>query len=97
MRVIWSPLALERVAEIVAFIAQDNIPAARRWAESIFSKVERLHKFPESGRLLPEIRRLDIREIIYGNYRIIYRVKPRQIDILTVRHGKQRLPIGEMV
>ncbi|MBW2647342.1 MAG: type II toxin-antitoxin system RelE/ParE family toxin, partial [Deltaproteobacteria bacterium] len=36
------------------------------------------------------------RELIYGNYRIIYRIETKQISILTIRHGRQILPINEI-
>ena len=49
-----------------------------------------------SGRIVPEIHREDIRELIYGNYRIIYRLETKKVAILTVRHGKQILPIDEI-
>lgn len=96
MRLIWSPLAIERVSEIAEYIAQDNLSAAQRWVDSIFQVVEQLEKFPEIGRIVPEINQESFREIIYGNYRIIYRLDGENIAILTVRHGKQILPIDEI-
>ncbi len=64
---------------------------------SIFSKVEQLKSSPEIGRIVPEIRNDQFRELIYGNYRIIYRIEKKQISILTIRHGKQILPIDEIL
>ena len=75
MRVIWSPLAADRASEIAAYIAQDNIAAAEKWVNTVFAKVERLKAFPESGRIVPEINDYHFRELIYGNYRIIYRIE----------------------
>ena len=56
--------------------------------------VERLTKrcaqfadFPMSGRTVPEYYTKDIRELIEKPYRIIYRIKPDQIDVLAVVHG----------
>jgi plasmid stabilization system protein ParE len=46
---------------------------------------------PESGRVVPEIGVVSIREVIFGQYRVIYRIKDREITILTVRHGKRLL------
>jgi len=92
----WSPLAIDRVSEIARYIARDNPDAARKWVVSIFQICERLEHSPQSGRIVPEIRQDDFREIIHGNYRIIYRVKRENIFILTVRHGKQILPIDEI-
>lgn len=96
MRVVWSPLALDRVGEIADYIARESVPAARNWIDSIFTKVKRLERFPRSGRAVPEIRRLSIREIIHGDCRIVYRIKREQIAILTVRHGRQLLPKSEL-
>ena len=96
MRIIWSPLAVERAAEIAEYISRDNPTAAEKWIDTVFSKVEQLKSFPESGRIVPEINSNDFRELIYGNYRIIYRVEKTQVSILTIRHGKQILPIDEI-
>ncbi|MEK7702412.1 MAG: type II toxin-antitoxin system RelE/ParE family toxin [Nitrospirota bacterium] len=95
-RIVWSQLSLNRISEIADYIAQDNASAAKRWVDSIFAKVKCLQKFPESGRVVPETKKSDIRELIHGNYRIIYGVRQSQIAILTVRHGKQRLPKDEI-
>jgi toxin ParE1/3/4 len=89
VRIVWSPLALERVAEIAEGIAIDRPLAAEAWVEEILSAVERLADFPESGRVVPEVRREEIREVIQGDYRIIYRTDPDQVSILTVRHARQ--------
>jgi toxin ParE1/3/4 len=96
MRIIWSPLAVERAAEIAEYISRDNPTAAEKWIDTVFSKVEQLKSFPESGRIVPEINSKDFRELIYGNYRIIYRLEKIQVSILTIRHGKQILPIDEI-
>ncbi|MDD3991407.1 MAG: type II toxin-antitoxin system RelE/ParE family toxin [Desulfobacterales bacterium] len=96
MRIAWSPVAVERASEVVDYIAQDKPSAADNWIRTIFSKVEQLRSNPEIGRIVPEINERQIRELIYGNYRIIYHVEAKQISILTIRHGKQILPIGEI-
>ncbi|PHS22988.1 MAG: plasmid stabilization protein [Methylophaga sp.] len=96
MKIIWSPLAIDRVAEIAQYIAQDSPNSAQKWVKSTFQVVERLEKSPESGRVVPEIKQDDFREIIHGNYRIIYRVKSEVIAIITVKHGRQILPIDEI-
>jgi toxin ParE1/3/4 len=97
MKIIWSPLAIDRASEIAEYIALDKPSAAEKWIATVFSKVELLRPSPESGRVVPEIRNDQFRELIYGNYRIIYRIEKTQIAILTVRHGKQILPIDEIV
>ena len=97
MKIIWSPLAIERVSEIAEYIALDNPVAAEKWVDDIFDSVKRLKKFPKSGRMIPELQLEHFREIIFGNYRVIYRVEENQLSVLTVRHGKQVLPVDEIL
>jgi len=96
MKIIWSPFATEKVSEIAGYIAEDKPVAAEKWVDTIFNYVKRLAKFPQMGRAIPEANRKEIREILFKNYRIIYRYDKEQITILTVKHGKQILPIEEL-
>jgi addiction module RelE/StbE family toxin len=96
MKVSWSPLAIDRVSEIAEYIARDNSEAAKSWVDTVFERVAGLKTHPESGRIVPEINNRAIRELIYGNYRIVYRVEEKKVSMLTVRHGKQILPIDEI-
>ena len=79
------------VEELADYIALDNPQAALKWAETIQKSVNKLIKFPQSGRKVQEIKRTDIREIIDENYRIIYRIETERISVLTIRHCKQLL------
>ncbi|HME45239.1 MAG TPA: type II toxin-antitoxin system RelE/ParE family toxin [Syntrophorhabdales bacterium] len=97
MRILWSPLAVDRVAEIAEYISQDSPFAAENWINTVFKKIEGLKEFPKSGRIVPETDSRTIRELIYGNYRIIYRIEEKRLSILTVRHGKQMLPVEEIM
>ena len=96
MRVIWSPLALERLNEIADYIAENNLEAAKLFVLDVFGVVDRLKTFPNSGRVVPEVKRQNLREIIFKNYRVVYRVERKRVSILTVRHGKQLLPLDEI-
>lgn len=96
MRIRWSPLAVDRVSEIADYIAQDDPLAADRWVRSVFDRVKQIKNFSKSGRYVPEINRKDIRELVYGNYRIIYRIETKVVSVLTVRHFKQILPIEDV-
>ena len=95
MRLIWSPIAIDRVTEIADYIAQDNINASVQWIDALFKEVDMLREFPDSGRTIPELNKTSIRELIFGNYRIIYRRGKQEISILTVRHIKQILPLDQ--
>ncbi|MCI5123508.1 MAG: type II toxin-antitoxin system RelE/ParE family toxin [Candidatus Electrothrix sp. AR5] len=96
MKIIWSPLAVDRVAEIAQYISSDNPTAARNWIKTVFAEVELLKSSPKIGRIVPELKQEDFREVILGNYRIIYRVEKKSVSILTIRHGKQILPVEEL-
>lgn len=92
MKIIWSPKAALDLNRIVDFISRDKKETALQWARLIHRKVSRLQRFPKSGRVVPELGRDEIREILIGDYRIVYKVGS-QISILTVFHGaKEDLP-----
>lgn len=96
MKIIWSPLSVERMKGISDYIAADNIDASINWVESICQLIDRLEEHPESGRIVPEINKPNIREIIHGNYRIIYKIRQKELHVLTIRHFKQILPSDEV-
>jgi len=50
-----------------------------------------LRTFPLSGQVVAELGRKEIREVLQGNYRLIYRVSDQRVDILTVFHGARLL------
>jgi plasmid stabilization system protein ParE len=96
-RVVWSPLALRRAGEAAQFIAQDDPAAAERWARGLFDAVRGLGRFPRGGRVVPELGRPEIREILYRNHRVVYRHSSRLVEVLTVRHGRRRFAPAEVV
>ena len=59
--------------------------------DRVTKRTEQIASFPMSGRKVPEYEADDIREIIEKPYRIIYRIKPEQIDVLTIVHCSQLL------
>ncbi|HSH52448.1 MAG TPA: type II toxin-antitoxin system RelE/ParE family toxin [Bacteroidales bacterium] len=96
MKIIWSPLAVERLEDIYDYIARDNISAASNLIGTIFNKVESLLENPNRGRIVPESSRENIRELFEGEYRIIYRVEKSYISVLTIRNFKQLLPDSDI-
>ena len=91
MKIFWSPLAVERLENIFEYISKDDSIAAQKMIERIFKKVESLSKFPERGRKVPEANREEIREVFESEYRIIYRIEPKRIFVLSIRNFKQLL------
>lgn len=97
MKIIWSPLAIKRAYEAAGYIAGDKPDAALRWLDGLFEVTDRLKRFPESGRIVPEIGVPDFREVIYRRaYRVIYRVEKTRVSILTVRNCAQLLDPDEL-
>ena len=92
MEVRWTEAALEHVRAIRDYIAADSPFYAERTAEGILARSEQLADHPRSGRVVPERGDPDVREVIEGSYRIIYRVGPARVDVLAVVHGRRELP-----
>ena len=91
MKVAWSYVALGNLIEANKYISSENPEVARKGINDISDTGNKIKEFPEKGRIVPEIRRKNVREVFYFEYRIIYRIETRRIFILTVRHMKQRL------
>lgn len=87
----WSPRAVKSLEEICNFIAQDSEHYAIVFAKKINSIVKTIPLFPEAGRVVPEYQNENLREKIYQNYRIVYRIKKQAIEIAAVSHGAKIL------
>lgn len=91
MRVIWSYVAVGNLIENSRYIAKENPDAARAVINDIYEAGNRIKKFPDKGRIVPEIGKSNVKEIFCRSYRIIYIIESRKITILTVRHMRQHL------
>lgn len=87
----WSGTAVEQINEIAEFIAQDSPISADRWVDRVFAHQEQLQEQPLSGRVVPEVADEKIRELIIGNYRLIYRSSTESVDVLSVQHSRKLL------
>lgn len=90
--IVWSPQALKDLESIRGYIAQDSVRYAELVVARIVSSVERLRSFPESGRVVPELNRPEIREVIVRPYRVVYRIRPSAVEIATVFRASRLLP-----
>ena len=88
----WTLRAVADVAEATRFIGADDPEAAERWEAGLTNRVERAAELPLSGRVVPEIRRKDLREIIYGRYRLVYQVTASHVIVVRVLEGHRQLP-----
>jgi toxin ParE1/3/4 len=87
----WTPQALEDLEAICLFIARDAPQIAAVFSDRAFRLTDRLANFPRSGRIVPELALADIREVILGNYRLIYRIQEEEVQVITVHHGARLL------
>ena len=87
MRVVWSVKALQAIEEIYAYIAADKPEAARKIAERLLFAGDQLADHPHLGRAA---RSAELRELVVGNYVLIYRVGEDVVEIATVIHGARR-------
>ncbi|MBI5233942.1 MAG: type II toxin-antitoxin system RelE/ParE family toxin [Deltaproteobacteria bacterium] len=92
MRIHWTDNAIAHLVDIYEYIAHDSLIYAKRMVDIITRRSEQIANFPMSGHSVLEYEADDIREIIETPYRIIYRIKPDQIDVLAVIHCAQLLP-----
>jgi len=89
--VIWTPLAIERIQEIDEYISKDAPIAAANFIDLIFQQGDSLAEHPFLGRKVTEYDRDDYRELIEGNYRIIYRVNRDTIEVVTIFEARRLL------
>lgn len=92
MKVVWTPLARRRLAEIEAYIATDRPKAAREVAARLVKRSHTLRQPPLTGRRLTQYPNDDIRELLDRPFRLIFRVKAGTIEIITLMHYRQLLP-----
>ena len=91
VKVVWTDLAIEDLKSIHEYISKDSKFYADRFVTKLITRVDQLENYPQSGRMVPEFGKDDIRELIEGNYRIIFKVKEGHIGIIRVHHSARLL------
>lgn len=84
MEIVWTEQSLRCLMDIEAYIAMDDPVVAVNFVEKLIRRTDVLVDQPYSGRFVPEVSGRDLRELIEGNYRIVYRVNLSIVEILTV-------------
>jgi plasmid stabilization system protein ParE len=94
VKVFLSPDALIDLGRIVGYIALDVAAAATRMGNQLLDAALSLTTFPRRGRIVPEFRRPELREIVFRSYRIIYRVNrgDSSLEIVRFWHGARGFP-----
>src|SRR5262245_8234943 len=96
MKVLWTRRAQRDLQEIRSYIARDNPAAAQRWVNRLRERAEQAAAFPLAGRKVPELNLESLREVLVGGYRIVYRIQPAALEILTVFEGHRLLPLANV-
>ena len=90
----WAGPALEDLRQIYLFIARDSRQYAGIMVRRIRTAVSRLGDFPQRGRVVPEFPDGPYREVLVGQYRVVYHhLEDRDmVLVLAVVHGSRLLP-----
>ena len=88
---VYSHEALEDMESIADFIKKDSPIYAKAVVSKFFEKADILLEFPKLGRVVPELKREDIRELFVYSYRLIYRLEGELITVVSIVHGKRLL------
>lgn len=91
MRIEWTRSAARDIRTLRDYIALDSEAYAERTARKIVEAVEKAGTFPRVGRKVPEADDDSIREILFGNYRILYRIEESRVLVLMIIHGARDL------
>ena len=91
VKVVWTEFAIEDLKSIHDYISSDSKVYASRFVEKLMSRVDQLETNPKSGRIVPEFNIETLRELIEGNYRIIYKIDRDFIGIVRVHHSARQL------
>jgi toxin ParE1/3/4 len=92
MRIKWTAEAEKHLDGIYRYIAEDSPLYASRTLDNLTRRADHLIDHPRVGRIVPKYDNPNLRELIVGSYRIIYRITSDLIEILAVFHGAQQLP-----
>lgn len=92
MRTAWSRQAARDVSAIFDYIARDSRLYASRMVARIEAAALSASNLPEAGGLVDEYNQSDLRQVLAGPYRVIYRLESDQIVVLTVIHSARQLP-----
>ena len=92
MKVVWTETAIAHLRSIHAYIAQDSVRYAQATVDRLTRRSQQIGRDPLSGGKVPEYDNEEIRELIESPYRLIYRIRTGQLDVIAVVHGARQLP-----
>jgi toxin ParE1/3/4 len=98
VKIVWTNQAIQDLNDIGNYIATDSERYAKEIVQTLFESVNILDSHPKIGRIVPEFKISNLRELIQGNYRVVYRIVDKQrIDIITIHHSARLLKIPRII
>jgi toxin ParE1/3/4 len=91
-KLVWSPRALADVDAACQYIGRDSLRYAHLFAERIVAMIETIPRHPWLGAVVSEYGREELRERIFQNYRVVYRVHEDSVEVVTIVHAARLLP-----
>jgi toxin ParE1/3/4 len=91
-QLIWSRRAKAEIQSIAKFIERDSHANAAHVVSKLTQATRRLSRFPFSGRMVPEWESPTFREVIVYDYRVIYKLGPKTVSIVTLLHSRRKFP-----
>lgn len=91
MRVDWTPLAAANFDELAERLNEFSLGSGDRLIDRVTERLTQLESFPDSGRIVPEFEERVLRELVEGDYRVIYERFPDRVEVIAVVHGSRSL------
>lgn len=92
VQIVLADSAWDDLDSITDYIALDSVRYAQEFSERVLERIEQLKDYPKSGRIVPEFKNEQLRELILGSYRIVYRIySEEKIIVIRIIHGAKLL------
>jgi toxin ParE1/3/4 len=95
-KIIWSPKALADLESVLDYISRNAPATARRFGAKLLARVDSLEAHPLLGGFIAEDETHTYREILQGNYRVIYRFDGQAAYVVAVHHAACLLDLGSL-
>lgn len=91
-QLIWSPRSIRDLQDVCDYISRSSDRYARVFARQVIVLAESIPHQPLLGAIVPEENQFELRERLFHNYRIIYRLRGDDVEIVSICHGARLLP-----
>ena len=92
VKIRWTELSVNDLKSIRDYIAQNSVRYASITINRIYDRAQILSRQPLSGRIVPEFDDPKIKELIIGNYRLVYLIiNEESIEVLRIYNSARLL------